>query len=60
MEKLVSGLNYQIRFLGEDYINKDWDGKEQEQERGIKPFFINRKHGFSSTELKERISNRSE
>ena len=60
MERLVSGLNYQVRFLGEDYINKDWDGKEQEQERGIKPFFISRKHGFSSTELKERISNRSE
>ena len=55
MERIASVLDYQIRFLGEDYINKEWDGKTQEQERGINPFFINRKHGFSSTELKKRI-----
>jgi glycerol-3-phosphate cytidylyltransferase len=55
MEQLCSSLDYQVRFLGEDYINKDWDGKAQETERGIIPFFISRKHGFSSTELKERI-----
>ena len=55
MEKLVLSLDYQVRFLGEDYMGKEWDGKAQELERGIKPFFISRKHGFSSTELKKRI-----
>ena len=55
LEKLVQSLDYQVRFLGDDYVNKDWDGKAQELERGIEPYFIGRKHGFSSTELKERI-----
>lgn len=57
MERISLTLDYQIRFLGEDYIDKEWDGKVQEQERNIKPFFISRKHGFSSTELKKRIEN---
>lgn len=56
MEKLASILDYQVRFLGEDYVDREWDGKQQEREREITPFFISRKHGFSSTELKERIS----
>lgn len=55
MELIASVLPYQIRFLGEDYMGKDWDGKEQERERGIEWYFISRKHGLSSTELKQRI-----
>ena len=55
MEKLALSLDYQVRFLGDDYVDKDWDGKKQEFERGIVPFFISRRHNFSSTELKERM-----
>jgi glycerol-3-phosphate cytidylyltransferase len=55
MEMLAAVLNYDVRFLGSDYIDKDWDGKEQEEKRGIKPYFIERDHGLSSTELKNRI-----
>jgi len=55
MERISLTLDYQVRFLGEDYVDKEWDGKAQEQERNIKPFFISRKHGFSSSELKKRI-----
>lgn len=55
METIASVLNYDVRFLGYDYIDKDWDGKEQEEKRGIKPYFIKRDHGYSSTELKNRI-----
>lgn len=55
MEALASILDYDVRFLGSDYIGKDWDGKEQEEKRGIEPYFIKRDHGFSSTELKNRI-----
>ena len=55
MEKLALSLDYQVRFLGDDYKDKDWDGKEQELSRGIKPYFISRRHNFSSTELKERM-----
>ena len=55
MEKLAGTLNYHIRFLGEDYRNYDWDGKEMEEKRGIKPYFIERSHNLSSSELKNRI-----
>ena len=49
-------LDYQVRFLGDDYINKNWTGKEMETERGIEPYFMMRQyHGFSSSELKKRI-----
>lgn len=58
MELLCSILNYNIRFLGEDYMDRDWDGKEQEHARNIKPHFLSRNlHGLSSTSLKLRIKN---
>ena len=55
MEFIASALDYDIRFVGYDYMDKDWDGKKQEIERGIKACYINRNHGLSSSELKERI-----
>ena len=55
MELLANIINYNIRFLGDDYKDKDWDGKKQEELRGIKPYFINRDHNLSSTNLKNRI-----
>lgn len=57
LELLASSLRYDIRFLGEDYINKDWDGKSVENVLGIKPHYLQRKHNMSSTSLKERLKN---
>lgn len=57
MEILTSVLDYDVRFLGSDYIGKDWDGKDEETRRGIAPHFIGREHGLSSSELKDRIFN---
>lgn len=59
LELLAASLNYDIRFLGEDYIGKEWDGKAVEMKLGIRPFFLKRKHNMSSTSLKERIRNDS-
>ncbi len=55
LELLASSLAYDIRFLGADYINKDWDGKEIEESLDKVPYFLHRAHGLSSTELKQRI-----
>ena len=55
LERVAASLNYNIRFLGEDYRNKDWDGKEVEQKLNKTPYFLTRQHNFSSTELKNRI-----
>ena len=40
-----------VRFLGSDYIGKEYTG----QNLNIKIIFIERKHNYSTTELKERI-----
>lgn len=56
MEKIAATYDYDIRFLGSDYKGKEWDGKEQEATRGIEPCYIDRSHGFSSTELKIRVA----
>lgn len=58
MEILASILEYDVRYLGSDYMYKDWDGREQEIGRGIETYFIEREHSFSSSELKERILSR--
>lgn len=57
LELLASSLNYDIRFVGEDYYNKDWDGKDIEQKLNKKFYYLSRKHSLSSTELKNRIIN---
>lgn len=59
LELLALSFKYDIRFLGADYKNKEWDAKEIEEELGIKPYFLHRVHGLSSTELKQRISQAS-
>ena len=56
MELLAATYHYDVRFLGADSIDKDWDGKTQEMARGIASHFIKRDHGLSSTQLKDRIA----
>lgn len=55
LEIIASVLNYQVRFLGDDYRDGEWDGKQQEAERGIEPHFISRAHNLSSTDVKNRV-----
>lgn len=57
LELLASCLNYQVRFIGDDYMNKPWDGQLQEAKRGIQPYYIKRsQHFLSSTNIKNRIA----
>lgn len=57
LELIASSFNYDIRFLGSDYVNKDWDGKAIEQKLNKEIYFLKRYHNFSSTELKQRLKN---
>jgi glycerol-3-phosphate cytidylyltransferase len=43
-----------VRFLGEDYKDRDFTGKDI---AGIRIHYIDRKHGFSSSGLREKIRN---
>ena len=49
---LLRAVNPDVRFLGDDYINKDYTGKEL----GIQIHWINRSHGWSTTKFKKAIA----
>ena len=55
LELLASSLDYDIRFVGEDYLNKEWDGKQIEKNLSKEVYFLRRKHSMSSSNLKERL-----
>lgn len=57
LELALKSLPIDVRFVGEDYLGKDFTGKKYCEENGIKIIYNNRKHGLSSTELRERIEN---
>ena len=55
LELLASSLDYQVRFVGEDYLNKEWDGKQIEKSLSKEVHYLRRKHNMSSSDLKERL-----
>jgi glycerol-3-phosphate cytidylyltransferase len=46
-----------IRFVGEEYKDKDFTGKDLEH---IEMYYNSRKHSFSTTELRQRVIDRYE
>lgn len=44
-----------IRFVGEDYKDKNFTGKEYCENAGIKIYYNKRDHGLSSRTLRERV-----
>lgn len=44
-----------VRFVGEDYKDKDFTGKSYCEESGIEIFYNHRDHGLSSRTLRERV-----
>jgi len=49
---LLRAVNPDIRFLGDDYIDSDYTGKEL----GTKIHWITRSHGWSTTKFKKTIA----
>lgn len=52
--------NIDVRFLGSDYLHKDFTGNDLCQSMNMEIHFINRLHDFSSSELRKRIENDKE
>lgn len=50
---LIKSIDPDIRFLGEEYADKDYTGKEI----GTLIHWINRSHGWSTTKFKKAIAN---
>ena len=55
LELALKSLPIDIRFVGSDYIGKDFTGKKVCTDLGIKIHYTKRNHGLSSTELRHRI-----
>jgi len=55
LETLLKTLPIDIRFVGQEYINKDYTGKGICESRGVEVFYNSRLHEFSSSELRKRI-----
>ena len=48
-------LKIDVRFVGSDYIGRDFTAKHTCEELGIPIVYTSREHGLSSTELRKRI-----
>ena len=55
LELALKSLPINVRFVGADYLKKDFTGKQLCEELNIKIIYNKRNHGLSSTELRERI-----
>lgn len=53
---LIKSQDIHIRFLGSEYKDRDFTGKQYCVERGIELHYHERAHNFSSTELRKRVS----
>lgn len=51
---LLKTQKIDVRFLSEEYINRDFTGKDYCIENGIELHYHKRRHTFSSTDLRER------
>jgi glycerol-3-phosphate cytidylyltransferase len=56
LEDILEIFPIDIRFLGEEYKDKDFTGREICKKRGIQLYFNKRDHRFSSSELRKRLS----
>jgi glycerol-3-phosphate cytidylyltransferase len=52
---LLQTQDIHIRFLGDEYKEKDFTGKQFCIDHGIELYYHSRKHPFSSTELRNRV-----
>jgi glycerol-3-phosphate cytidylyltransferase len=52
---LLMTQDIHIRFLGDEYREKNYTGKQYCIDQGIELYYHSRKHPFSSTELRNRI-----
>ena len=55
LDLALKSLPIDVRFVGEDYKNTNFTGKDTCEALGIKIIYNNRQHGLSSTELRKRI-----
>lgn len=55
LEDILSSFNIDVRILGEEYRHMQFTGRQICEQRGIRLIFNKRDHGFSSSELRQRV-----
>lgn len=55
LEDILMTLPIDVRVLGEEYMDKEFTGKDICLRRGIKFYYNKRDHYFSSTDLRKRV-----
>ena len=53
--EILQSFKLDIRFIGEDYLDKEFTGKQFCLDNNIEIFFNSRKHNFSSTNLRLKL-----
>lgn len=53
--QLLMTQKIHIRFLSDEYLNRDFTGKQYCIQNGIELHYHTRKHNYSSTELRKRV-----
>ncbi len=56
LEDLIQSQPINIRFIGEEYKHREFTGKEYCEDQGIELYYNSRRHRFSSSALRSRIS----
>lgn len=54
LELALSSLQFDVRFVGEDYLGREFTGKQICEDRCIPILYNSRKHPLSSSELRRR------
>ena len=57
LEDILEMYDIDVRILGEEYIEKEFTGKDICEKRGIQLYFNTRDHRFSSSDLRKRVKN---
>ena len=53
--EILQSFDLNIRFIGEDYLDKDFTGKQFCIDNNIELYYNSRKHNFSSTSLRNKL-----
>ena len=59
LEDMLMFLPITIRIIGEEYKDKEFTGKQICEQRSIQIYYNQRKHSFSTTELRKRVATKS-
>jgi glycerol-3-phosphate cytidylyltransferase len=52
---LIMTQDMHIRFLSEEYLNRDFTGKQYCMDNGIELFYHKRQHTYSTSDLRKRV-----